>query len=72
MKPLHGEACSGKGFDPEASSEEPANQTSKPRAAPAPGVPVSNEELKRLKREAEHKPAARGEESQKDRPKEKG
>lgn len=53
MKSKHGIEQSGKDFDPTASPDklEDINQI---RPAPAPGLPISEEEYKRLKEEAEH------------------
>ena len=48
-------------------SAKPAR--SKPRPAPAPGVPMSAEEYERLKQRAKHGPAPRAEHAQEDKPK---
>ena len=53
MKSLNGIAQGGKDFDPTALLDQPED-TSHIRPAPAPGLPISEEEYKRLKEEAEH------------------
>jgi len=57
MKSKRGESPEGKPFDPESLPEHSADHESRPRPAPAPGVPVSDEVYRRLKEEAEHGPA---------------
>ena len=69
MKSLHGTAASGESFELRELREEPGHFAEKPRAAPAPGVPVSEDEYKRLKEAARHTPAPRNEHAQEDRPK---
>lgn len=64
-----GVAPGGAIFNPQESSEEPAEPTGKPKAAPAPGLPVSEEEYQRLKEAAKHAPPAPAEHAQEDRPK---
>jgi len=54
MKSKNGIAQSGEDFDPMASPDEPEENISQIRPAPAPGLPISEEEYKRLKKEAEH------------------
>ena len=53
MKSLNGIAQGGKDFDPTELPDQPED-TSHVRPAPAPGLPISEEEYKRLKEEAEH------------------
>jgi hypothetical protein len=53
MKSLNGIAEGGKDFDPTESPDQ-HEDTSHIRPAPAPGLPISEEEYKRLKEEAEH------------------
>ena len=53
MKSKNGIAQSGEDFDPTALPDEPED-ISQIRSAPAPGLPISEEEYKRLKEEAEH------------------
>jgi len=65
MKSKNGIAQSGKEFDPMASPDQPED-ISQIRPAPAPGLPISEEEYKRLKEEAEHaKPPSPAPEKQK-------
>jgi len=52
MKSKHGIAQSGEDFDPTASPDQPED-ISQIRPAPAPGLPISEEEYKRLKEEAD-------------------
>ena len=68
MKPLDGVAAGGKSFEPRELPAETADDTDKPRPAPAPGLPVSEEEYKRMKEAAKHAPAPRDEHAQEDRP----
>jgi hypothetical protein len=53
MKSQNGIAQSGKDFDPSDLPDQPED-TSHIRPAPAPGLPISEEEYKRLKEEAEN------------------
>jgi hypothetical protein len=69
MKPLSGDASDGEIFNPKESSEEAEDARGEPKAAPAPGLPVSDEEYERLKEAAKHAPAPRVKEAQEDRPK---
>ena len=69
MKSLRGVAPGGKSFDPGELPEEPVDTNAEPRAAPAPGLPVSDEEYKRMKEAAKHAPAPRVKIAQEDRPK---
>lgn len=57
MKPKRGDAPKGKPIHPESLPEEQEHPESERGPAPAPGVPVSDEEYRRLKEEAEHGPA---------------
>jgi len=52
MKSLNGIAQGGKEFNPTELPDQPED-TSRVRPAPAPGLPISDEEYKRLKEEAE-------------------
>jgi len=52
MESKNGIAPGGKDFDPTASPDQ-VEETSHIRPAPAPGLPISEEEYKRLKEEAE-------------------
>ena len=73
MKPLHGVAPGGESFEPSELPEEADDNTDKPRAAPAPGLPVSEKQYKRMKEAAKHTPAPCDDAAQEDRPKkEKG
>ena len=67
MKPLSGDAPVGEGFNPKELSEESEDATA-PKPAPAPGLPVSEAEYKRMKEAAKHAPAPRAKEAQEDRP----
>ena len=53
MKSLNGIAQGGKDFDPTALPDQPED-TSHIRPAPGPGLPISEDEYKRLKEDAEH------------------
>jgi hypothetical protein len=68
MRPLHGDATGGESFDPQDLPEEASDQSEKPREAPAPGVPISDEEFERMKEAAKHAPAPRDKHAQDDRP----
>lgn len=70
MKPLHGVAPGGESIDPSELSEEKVDKSAKPKSAPAPGLPVSEEEYRRMKEAARHAPAPRDEHAQEDRPRE--
>lgn len=52
MKSQNGIAQGGEDFDPTELPDQPED-TSQIRPAPAPGLPISDEEYKRLKKEAE-------------------
>ena len=67
MKPKHGAGPTGEPFDPESLPEEPNDPESEPRPAPAPGVPMSDEEFDRLKKEAEHGKVPQVDEAHEDR-----
>ena len=71
MKPMHGDASEGESFEPMASSNEPVDDTDKPKAAPAPGLPISQQEYDQMKDAARHAPASRGEHAQEDKPRKK-
>jgi hypothetical protein len=68
MKPLHGNAGGGEGFDPQDLPEEEFDKSEKPREAPAPGVPISDEEFERMKEAARHAPAPRDKHAQDEHP----
>ena len=70
MKPLHGVTTGGESFDPRDLPEEAEDTPDKPKAAPAPGLPVSEEEYKRMKEAAKHAPAPCDEHAQEDRTRE--
>ena len=71
MKPLRGVAAGGESIDPSAlSSEEEVDKSEKPKSAPAPGLPVSVEEYRRMTEAARHAPAPRDEHAQEDHPRE--
>jgi hypothetical protein len=71
MKSRRGVAPGGEDLDPAELPEEPEEPTTNPKEAPAPGLPISQEEYERLKEAAKHAPAQRVKEAQEDRPKEK-
>jgi hypothetical protein len=71
MKPTHGDGSKGESFEPTESSDEPVADTDKPKAAPAPGLPVSQQEYDRMKDAARHAPAPRVEGAQEDVPRSK-
>lgn len=65
MNSLNGIALGGKDFDPTELPDQPED-TGQIRPAPAPGLPISEEEYKRLKEQAEHaKPPRSGKEESK-------
>jgi hypothetical protein len=65
MNSLNGTAQTGKEFDPTELPDQPED-TGHTRPAPAPGLPISQDEYKRLKEEAEHaKPPRPGKEKPK-------
>jgi len=68
MKSERGVGPDGAIFNPQESSEEPTAPAGKPKEAPAPGLPVSEEEYQRLKEAAKHAPPAQVEHAQEDRP----
>jgi hypothetical protein len=68
MKPLDGVGDGGESFDPKDVPEESSDEPEKPRSAPAPGLPISEEEYQRMKEAARHAPAPRNEHAQEDRP----
>jgi hypothetical protein len=71
MKPLSGDATGGEAFDPQDLPEEASSKPEKAREAPAPGLPISEEEYRRMKEAARHTPARRDEHAQEDHPEEK-
>jgi hypothetical protein len=70
-KSQRGVAFGGKAFDPSELPEENDEPATPPRAAPAPGLPISEKEYNRLKEEAKHPPGARAKASKKDHGKKK-
>ena len=65
MNSQKGTAQSGKDYDPTESPDQPED-TGQIRPAPAPGLPISQDEYDRLKKEAEHvKPPRPGKEKPK-------
>jgi hypothetical protein len=68
MKSQRGVAPGGECIDPGELPEESDEAATEPKAAPAPGLPISEEEYKRLKEAAKHAPAPRVREAQEDRP----
>jgi hypothetical protein len=71
-KSQRGVAFGGKAFDPSELPDENDADACPPRAAPAPGLPISEKEYNRLKEEAEHPPGAREKDAKKDQGKKKG
>lgn len=69
MKSLGGVGPGGESIDPGQLPEESLDTNAEPRAAPAPGLPVSDEEYERMKEAAKHAPAPRVKNAQEDRPK---
>jgi hypothetical protein len=69
MESLSGCAPSGESINPEELPEEPVDSSAEPRAVPSPGLPVSEEEYKRMKEAAKHAPAPRVKNAQEDRSK---
>lgn len=72
MKPMPGDDSKGESFEPTESSNEPEDDTDKPKAAPTPGLPISQQEYDRMKDAARHAPAPRVEGAQEDVPRSKG
>lgn len=68
MKSQCGVTEGGELMKPQQLPEE-QNSDTQNKPAPAPGIPMSEEEYKRLKEKAEHAPAPRVEHAQEDRPK---
>ena len=68
MKPHQGNTSGGESFDPKDLSEEKAEKSENPRPAPAPGLPVSEEEYKRLKESAKRVPTPRSDDAHEDSP----
>jgi hypothetical protein len=66
-----GIAYGGDAFDPTELPDEKDEPTTQPKAAPAPGLPISEEEYNRLKEEAKHPPGTRTK-AKKDQAKKKG
>ena len=72
MKSKRGESPGGERFDPEALPDEPEVPDAEPRPAPAPGVPISDEEYERMKEAARRAPGAGAGHAQEDRPSSEG
>lgn len=72
MKSLRGVTPKGESMKPGDLPEEPDETAGEPKAAPAPGLPISEDEYRRLKKVAEHGRGPRVEEAQEDHPKGKG
>jgi hypothetical protein len=72
MKSQRGAAPGGEDLDPGELPEEPDGAAAGPREAPAPGLPISQEEYERLKEAAKHTPAQRVKDAQEDRSKKEG
>lgn len=72
MKSQRGVAYGGDAIDPCDLPDEKDEATTQPKAAPAPGLPISEEEYNRLKEEAKHPPGARGKVAKKDHGKKRG
>ena len=68
MRSRRGVAQRGESINPKELPEEPVNPKAKPKAAPAPGLPVSEKEYRRMKEAAKHAPAPRVKGAQEDRP----
>jgi len=69
-KPEHGRGGKGQNVNPSELPEElVVLSDDKPRAAPSPGVPVSDEDYKRMKEAAEIAPTRDVKNAQEDRPK---
>ena len=69
MKSLRGVTPKGESMKPGDLPEEPDETAGEPKAAPAPGLPISEEEYRRLKEIAEHGGGPGVEEAQEDHPK---
>ncbi|MEA2165010.1 MAG: hypothetical protein QOK37_3137 [Thermoanaerobaculia bacterium] len=57
-KPKHGAGESGRAFDPKDLEEDDEPSPGTTRSAPAPGVPVSDEEYERMKEAAGKAPSS--------------
>ena len=71
MKSHRGVAPKGEDFYPEDLPEERDEATTASRAAPGPGLPISEEEYRKLKEDAEHPAPRRQKPAKKRRPKTK-
>jgi len=73
-EPKHGSAPGGESINPMGLPEESSTFGTEPEtnAAPAPGVPISDEEFRRMKEAVEHLPTPPVENAQEDRGAEKG
>ena len=71
MKSLRGVTPKGESMKPGDLPEEPDETAGEPKAAPAPGLPISEEEYKRLKEIAEHGGGPGVEEAQEEHQREK-
>ena len=70
MKSLRGVAHKGEPVNPGELPEESDEAGGEPKAAPTPGVPISEEEYRRMKEVAEHRRPPRVKEAQEDHPQE--
>jgi hypothetical protein len=68
MKPRQGVGSSGKSINPHELPEEDKKPEGKPKSAPYPGSPVSEEEYERMKKAARDVPAPHSEHAQEDYP----
>ena len=66
MKPKQGMGLPGKRTEPTSLPETPHQADAPPKAAPAPGLPVSNEEYERMKQAAKQNPPPRVKQAQED------
>jgi hypothetical protein len=64
-QPQPGEGCDGGTIEPKKLPKSEQNEIP-PRAAPAPGVPISAEEYERIKKAAESESASNSESAQED------
>jgi len=68
-QPKPGSASPGEAFDPTQPPQEPSSgdaQRNEPRPAPAPGIPISNEQYEWLKRKAKTIPRPQSDHAQED------
>ena len=66
-QPQAGEGCEGETMDPTKLPKTPQSEDKQPpRAAPAPGLPISAEEYERMKKSAESESPSSDESAQED------